>query len=91
MPYVNESLLDNNMEACSGIQRMWEDESIHTELRNLSVNEPGVITKQKEASILACYKEYAKQAIKVPGSSKVITEAELVKQILFLLQGIPSK
>ena len=45
MPYVNESLLDKNMKDSSGIQRLWEDESIHVNLNNLTVNEPGVITR----------------------------------------------
>ena len=45
MPYVDESVLDNNIEKESGIQRFWEDESLHIHLRNLSVCEPGVITK----------------------------------------------
>jgi len=44
LPYVNEKLLDHNMAEESGIQRMWEDESIHLHMRNLSVCEPGVIT-----------------------------------------------
>ena len=72
MPYVDESVLDNNIEKESGIQRFWEDESLHIHLRNLSVCEPGVITKQKEASFLACYKDSVKSAMKVPGSSKTI-------------------
>ena len=90
MPYVDESVLDHNVKQESGIQRLWEDENLHIHLRNLSVCEPGVITKQKEASFLACYKDSVKSAIRVPGSSKTIKEKDLVKQIILLLQGIPS-
>lgn len=32
-----------------------------------------------------------KSAIKVPGSSKTIKEKDFVKQIILLLQGIPSQ
>ena len=79
MPYVDESILENNMDKESGIQRLWEDESIHIHMRNLSVCEPGVITKQKEVSFLACFKDFVKSAIKVPGSTKNIKELDFVK------------
>lgn len=45
MPYVDESLLDHNTKTESGIQRMWEDHSVHLEMRNLQVGEPGLLTK----------------------------------------------
>ena len=79
MPYIDESVLDHNVKQESGIQRLWEDESLHLHLRNLSVCEPGVITKQKEASFLACYKDAVKSAIRVPGSSRTIKEKDFVK------------
>ena len=91
MPYVDESVLENNMAKESGIQRLWEDESLHIDMQNLSVCEPGVITKQKEASFLACFKDSVKSAMKVPGSTKNIREQDFVKQIILLLQGIPSQ
>ena len=74
----------------SGIQRMWEDESIHIHMRNLSVCEPGVITEQKEASFRACFKAGVGSVIRVPGSSKIIKERDLVRSLILVLQGIPS-
>ena len=91
MPYVDESALDHNMEKESGIARMWEDESLHIHLRNLSLCEPGVITAEKEASFRACYKASLGGVIRVPGSSKTIMEKDLVRSLILVLQGIPSK
>ena len=90
LPYVNEKLLDHNMAEESGIQRMWEDESIHIHMRNLSVCEPGVITTQKEASFRACFKASVGSVFRVPGSSKIIKERDLVRSLILVLQGIPS-
>ena len=91
LPYVNEKLLDHNMEQESGIKRMWEDDSIHLNMQNLSLCEPGVITAQKEASFRACFKAEAASVIRVPGSSKTIKERELVRSLILVLQGIPSQ
>ena len=91
MPYINESALDNCLEKESGIARLWEDQSLHLHLRDLSLTEPGVITAQKEASFRQCFKESQGSVIRVPGSSKSITERELVRSLILVLQGIPSK
>lgn len=91
MPYVDESALEHNMKAESGILRMWEDESLHLHLRNLSVCEPGVITTGKEASFRACFKASTGSVYRVPGSSKTIKERDLVRSLILVLQGIPSK
>lgn len=91
MPYVNESVLDNALEKESGISRMWEDHSLHLKFRDLSITEPGVITPQKEDSFRACFKESFGSVIRVPGSSKSIKEKELVRALILVLQGIPSK
>ena len=48
MPYIDESLLDNNVKAESGLSRLWEDESLHVTMNNFRVGEPGLITRQKE-------------------------------------------
>ena len=91
LPYVDESALDHNMKNESGIARMWEDESLHLHLRNLSVCEPGVITMEKEASFRACFKASVGGVIRVPESSKTIMEKDLVRSLILVLQGIPSK
>ena len=85
MPYVDESALEHNMQAESGISRMWEDESLHLHLRNLSVCEPGVITVDKEASFRACFKASVGSVIRVPGSSKTILEKDLVRSLILVL------
>ncbi len=85
MPYVDESALENNMEEESGITRLWEDDSLHLHLRNLSVCEPGVITLQKEESFRACYKASVAGVIKVPDSSKTIKEKDLVRSLILVL------
>lgn len=90
LPYLDESVLDNNVDKESGIARMWEDKSLHLDKRDLSLCEPGVITVQKEASFRKCFHEHVGSVIKVPGSSKVIKEKELVRQLALVLQGIPS-
>ena len=90
LPYVDENALDNNMAKESGIARLWEDESIHLQMRNLSVCEPGIITAQKEASFRACFKASVGSVIRVPGSSKTIKERDLVRSLILVLQGIPS-
>ena len=79
------------MEAESGISRMWEDESLHIQMRNLSLCEPGVITAQKESSFRSCFKAGVGSVIRVPGSSKTIRERDLVRSLVLVLQGIPSK
>lgn len=91
MAYVDESVLDNNILKESGIARLWEDESLHIHLRNLSVSEPGVITLQKEESFKACFKASVAGVIRVPDSSKTIKEKDLVRSLILVLQGIPSK
>ena len=51
-----------------------------------------MITKEKEASFRECYKsQVADGVIRVPGSSKTIKERDLVRSIILVLQGIPSK
>lgn len=67
MPYVDESLLDHNVKSESGIVRYWEDDSVHLQMRNLKVGEPGLLTKQKEIHTLSSYQEAVRFAIKVPG------------------------
>ena len=91
LPYVNESALEHNMQAESGIARMWEDESLHLHMRNLALCEPGVITADKEASFRACFKASVGSVIRVPGSSKTIMEKDLVRSLILVLQGIPSQ
>ena len=91
LPYVNESILDNNVKKESGISRLWEDDSLHLHMRNLSICEPGVITTQKEASFRACFQASVGSVIRVPGSSKAIKEKDLVRSLILVLQGIPSK
>ena len=85
LPYVDESKLDNNMEKESGISRLWEDQSLHIQMRNLSLCEPGVITKQKEESFRDCFKASTSGTIQVPGSSKSIVEKDLVRSLVLVL------
>jgi hypothetical protein len=91
MPYVDESLLDHNLKAESGISRLWEDHSIHLSLRNLKVGEPGLITRQKEQFTLERYQEATRLAIKVSGNTRTIKQIEFIQKIILLLQGIPSQ
>ena len=44
MPKVDETLLDHNMNKESGIQRFWEDEYLNIKMRDLRVNETGLLT-----------------------------------------------
>ena len=91
MPYVDESLLDFNVKAESGIARLWEDHSIHLSMRNLKVGEPGLLTMQKEQATLERYQEANRHAIKVAGNARTIKQTELIQKIILLLQGIPSQ
>jgi len=48
MPYVEEHQLASNLKASSGIQRFWEDESLHIHMRNLEISESGSLSLEKE-------------------------------------------
>ena len=50
-----------------------------------------MVTTQKEASFRTCFKASTGSVIRVPGSSKTISERELVRSLILVLQGIPSK
>lgn len=47
MLYVDESLLEHNIQKECGIVRLWEDEELDIQMRNLTVSESGLITDQK--------------------------------------------
>lgn len=44
MPYVNQSLLEHNIEKESGMIRLWEDEELDVKMRDLRVSENGLLT-----------------------------------------------
>ena len=50
LPYVDESKLVGNVKVESGMQKLWEDENLDYSLNNLSLNETGLLTPQKQAS-----------------------------------------
>jgi len=47
MHLVNEDLLDHNLKAESGIQRLWEDGSLDVRLRDMRISEVGLMLPQK--------------------------------------------
>jgi hypothetical protein len=61
-------------------------------MRNLEISESGSLSLEKEAAFLERYRLYAEGAI-VPGASTPVrtSEAEIVRQSVLLLQGIPSE
>jgi hypothetical protein len=42
MPYVQEDLANNKRKG--GLQRLWEDESLHINMQNLALSEAGTIS-----------------------------------------------
>jgi hypothetical protein len=47
MHLVNEDMLDHNLKAESGIQRLWEDGSLDVRLRDMRISEVGLMLPQK--------------------------------------------
>ena len=50
MPQVNEELLEHNVKKESGIQRMWEDETLDLKFRDMRISECCLFTEAKGKS-----------------------------------------
>lgn len=88
MHLVNEDLLEHNLKAESGIQRLWEDGSLDIRLRDMRISEVGLMLPQKCQQIAAQYLESTKCGLE--SEPLAIEEGKLVHSALLMLQGVPS-
>ena len=64
---------------------MWEDESLHVQMRNIEISEAGVFNLQKEAQFLHRYRVSTEGAL-LPGMKpERVSESVIVRQAVLLL------
>ncbi|CDW78602.1 lissencephaly type-1-like motif-containing protein [Stylonychia lemnae] len=90
MPHFDESLVKSNLKEESGIQRLWEDESIDIKLRDLRLCESGLLTSVKCREFNKAFLKYTDNNFEIY-EKKVFTESEVIQMALLMLQGVPSQ
>jgi len=82
--HLNEDLIPNNLQSESGMQRLWEDEMLDIKMRNLKVEESGLLTLCKAVEFNNAYKEATENLYSI-NAKKVFTESEAISLTLLML------